>query len=62
MAQDTSLTGIYVPLITPFSADGRIAEDALEDLAHTVLDAGAAGIVALGTTAEISTLDAGKDS
>jgi 4-hydroxy-tetrahydrodipicolinate synthase len=52
------LQGVYVPLITPFGGDGRIAEDALEDLARMVLDAGAAGIVALGTTAEAATLDA----
>lgn len=52
-----SLRGIFVPLITPFAADGRIATGPLEALAHEVLDAGAAGIVALGTTAESATLD-----
>jgi 4-hydroxy-tetrahydrodipicolinate synthase len=50
--------GIHVPLITPFTADGGIAENALEALAYTVLDEGADGIVALGTTAEAATLDA----
>jgi 4-hydroxy-tetrahydrodipicolinate synthase len=50
--------GIHVPLVTPFTADGRVAEAALEALAHAVLDDGAAGIVALGTTAEAATLDA----
>ncbi|WP_432066259.1 4-hydroxy-tetrahydrodipicolinate synthase family protein [Streptomyces sp. C10-9-1] len=49
--------GIHVPLITPFTAAGDLAREALEGLAHTVLDAGAAGIVALGTTAEVATLD-----
>ncbi|WP_030909652.1 dihydrodipicolinate synthase family protein [Streptomyces sp. NRRL F-5126] len=49
--------GIHVPLITPFTADGSIAENALEALAHTVLDEGANGIVALGTTAEAAMLD-----
>jgi 4-hydroxy-tetrahydrodipicolinate synthase len=58
MTEHSSLHGIHVPLITPFTAEGRIAEDALEALAHTVLDAGAAGIVALGTTGEAATLDA----
>lgn len=57
MRQELSLHGIHVPLITPFSRGGDIAADALEALAHEVLDAGAAGIVALGTTAEAATLD-----
>jgi 4-hydroxy-tetrahydrodipicolinate synthase len=56
----TQLTGILVPLITPFAADGRIALDALDALARDVLDAGATGIVALGTTAEAATLDPGE--
>jgi 4-hydroxy-tetrahydrodipicolinate synthase len=59
-AMHTTLHGIHVPLITPFTAEGRVALDALEGLAHGVLDAGAAGIVALGTTAEASTLDPGE--
>ncbi len=58
MTQHPSLHGIHVPLVTPFTADGRVAEDALEALAHAVLDEGATGIVALGTTAETATLDA----
>lgn len=49
-------TGLYVPLITPFDTDGQIAADSLEGLAHDVIDAGAAGIVALGTTGEPATL------
>ncbi|MFE3610190.1 dihydrodipicolinate synthase family protein [Streptomyces goshikiensis] len=52
-----SLRGIHVPLVTPFTAAGEIAAEALEALAHEVLDAGAAGIVALGTTAETAALD-----
>ncbi len=50
-----TLAGLFVPLITPFTA-GAVAFDALEGLAHSVLDDGAAGIVALGTTAEVATL------
>jgi 4-hydroxy-tetrahydrodipicolinate synthase len=50
------LTGLFIPLITPFTADGELAADALERLAHRVIDDGAAGIVALGTTAETATL------
>ncbi|MEU4830796.1 dihydrodipicolinate synthase family protein [Streptosporangium sp. NPDC023615] len=57
MTSTTAFRGIHVPLITPLTTDGRIATDALERLAHDVLAAGAAGIVALGTTAETATLD-----
>ena len=52
----TELAGLFVPLITPFTADGELATAALERLAHRVLDDGATGIVALGTTAEHATL------
>ncbi|MBB2745505.1 UNVERIFIED_ORG: 4-hydroxy-tetrahydrodipicolinate synthase [Microbispora rosea subsp. rosea] len=51
-----TLSGIHVPLITPFAEDGEIAFEALEDLARGVLDDGASGLVALGTTAEVATL------
>ncbi len=44
--------GLYVPMITPFDESGAIALDALRALAQEVLTAGAAGLVALGTTAE----------
>lgn len=49
--------GIHVPLITPFTAAGEVAAEALEALAHEVLDGGATGIVALGTTGEPAALD-----
>jgi 4-hydroxy-tetrahydrodipicolinate synthase len=55
---DQPLAGLYVPLVTPFTADGALAADALEGLAHAVLDDGAAGLVALGTTGEPATLTA----
>src|SRR5690606_14780232 len=51
-----TITGLYVPLITPFDRVGGVALDSLAALAHTVLDGGATGLVALGTTAEPSTL------
>ncbi|MGC5015633.1 dihydrodipicolinate synthase family protein [Streptosporangium sp. DT93] len=57
MTSNTAFRGIHVPLITPLDTGGRIATDALERLARDVLDEGAAGIVALGTTAETATLD-----
>ncbi|MFC8731468.1 dihydrodipicolinate synthase family protein [Luteimicrobium sp. NPDC057192] len=50
--------GVLVPLVTPFAPDGTVALDALESLAHGVLDDGASGLVALGTTAEPSSLTA----
>ncbi len=52
----TDLAGLFVPLITPFSAAGEVAAGPLERLARRVLDQGAAGLVALGTTAEATTL------
>ncbi|WP_049562939.1 4-hydroxy-tetrahydrodipicolinate synthase family protein [Nonomuraea sp. SBT364] len=52
------LSGIHVPLITPFDETGGVAYDAVEKLAGHVLDQGAAGLVALGTTAEVAALDA----
>ena len=55
-----SLTGLFVPLITPFTAAGEIDCGALEKLANDVLVDGAAGIVALGTTAETATLTAAE--
>ena len=51
------LTGLFVPLITPLATHGSVALAALETLAHEVLDDGATGLVALGTTGEPSTLD-----
>ncbi len=49
--------GLLAPVITPFAADGRVDIDALERLAAELLDAGAAGLVALSTTGEPSALD-----
>ncbi|NES14209.1 MULTISPECIES: dihydrodipicolinate synthase family protein [Micromonospora] len=47
-----TLHGLYVPLITPFDERDAVDRDALTALAHEALEAGAAGLVALGTTAE----------
>jgi 4-hydroxy-tetrahydrodipicolinate synthase len=57
---ESSLRGLFVPLVTPFTDDGELATDALEKLAHGVIDAGAAGLVALGTTGEHATLTAAE--
>ena len=53
---EPDLGGLLVPLITPFMPDGAVDTSALEALANHVLDEGAAGLVALGTTAEAATL------
>jgi 4-hydroxy-tetrahydrodipicolinate synthase len=53
---EVSLQGLYVALITPFTEEGDLAPDVLEKLAHAVIDDGAAGLVALGTTGESPTL------
>jgi 4-hydroxy-tetrahydrodipicolinate synthase len=55
-----SVGGLLVPLVTPFDAGGDVDLGALERLAHEVLDDGADGLVALATTAEASSLDAGE--
>lgn len=54
------LTGVHVPLITPFDKAGAVALGVLEELALEVLAAGAAGVVALGTTAEAGALGAAE--
>jgi len=54
------VTGVHVPLITPFDEAGAVAFGVLEELAHEVLTAGAAGVVALGTTAEPTALSAAE--
>jgi 4-hydroxy-tetrahydrodipicolinate synthase len=46
------IRGIHVPLVTPFAANGAVDTASLERLAHHILDQGAAGLVALGTTGE----------
>jgi len=51
---------LYVPVITPFDPDGAVSWPALEALAHDLLQAGATGLVALGTTAEPASLTPGE--
>ena len=60
MASDLDLRGVWVPLITPFDASGAVDVPAIERLCGEYLDAGAAGIVALGTTGESAALDASE--
>ena len=58
MASDLDLRGVWIPLITPFAADGTVDGDAIERLCREYLAAGCTGIVALGTTGESAALDA----
>src|SRR5689334_25257886 len=53
-------SGVLVPLVTPFDDRGAVDFDALGALATRALDAGAAGVVALATTGEPTSLDDGE--
>src|SRR5262249_52960823 len=55
-----TLSGLFVPLITPFGSDGGVALGALEGLARELLDEGATGLVALGTAGEPGALSLGE--
>lgn len=57
MTADVNLRGVWVPLVTPFAADGSVDADAIKRLCNEYIDAGVAGIVALGTTGESPALD-----
>lgn len=60
MASDLDLRGVWVPLITPFDVTGAVDLEAIERLCGEYVAAGAAGIVALGTTGESPALDAAE--
>jgi 4-hydroxy-tetrahydrodipicolinate synthase len=60
MTSDLDLRGVWVPLITPFDQSGAVDTAAIERLCGEYLDAGAVGIVALGTTGEAPALDAAE--
>ncbi|HET8554560.1 MAG TPA: dihydrodipicolinate synthase family protein [Rhodanobacteraceae bacterium] len=51
------LDGIYVPLVTPFDADGALDTATLEALVEAMIDKGVAGLAACGTTGEYYALD-----
>lgn len=57
MADSPSLQGVYVPLVTPYDAEGAVDTAAAERVANHVIDQGVAGIVALATTGEMGLLD-----
>src|SRR3954467_8718061 len=60
MASDFRPSGLFPPLVTPFAEDGSVDLDSLERLAAQVIEDGAAGIVALATTGEATSLTAGE--
>ena len=62
MTSDLDLRGVWVPLITPFDADGAVDVDAIERLCREYLAAGATGIVALGTTGEATRARRGREA
>ena len=51
------LSGIWVPVITPFAADGRVDHERLAALVAGLVADGIHGLVACGTTGEAATLD-----
>jgi 4-hydroxy-tetrahydrodipicolinate synthase len=51
------LAGLFVPLVTPFDERGRVDLDCVQRLAAQLLELGAAGLAALATTGEASSLD-----
>ncbi len=53
-------SGVLVPLVTPFAVGGAVDLEALRGLAEHALGAGAAGLVALATTGEPTSLDDGE--
>jgi 4-hydroxy-tetrahydrodipicolinate synthase len=57
MTAEVDLRGLWVPVITPFTDDGAVDLHSLSRIGHEILQAGAAGLVALGTTGEPATLD-----
>ena len=56
MTAAIDLSGLWVPIVTPFDEHGAVDVDALGALAGRLLDDGATGLVTLGTTGEPATL------
>lgn len=48
--------GTYVALVTPFTADNKIAEDKLREMVEYQIEKGTTGLVPCGTTGESPTL------
>jgi len=56
------LEGVWVPIVTPFAASGAVDGATLAHLGERLLNDGAKGLVALGTTGEPATLSAEERS
>ncbi len=56
MAQDLLFRGVAPALVTPFTSDDTIDEDALRRLIDVQIESGAAALVVLGTTGENPTI------
>jgi 4-hydroxy-tetrahydrodipicolinate synthase len=56
MADDMLFRGVAPALVTPFTADNTIDEDAFCDLIETQIEGGVSGLVVLGTTGENPTV------
>ncbi|MDR3671913.1 MAG: dihydrodipicolinate synthase family protein, partial [Holophaga sp.] len=57
------LTGMFVALATPFTADGDVDLPGFRQLMRHVVDGGADGVVVLGSTGEAATIvDAERDA
>lgn len=52
-----NIQGLLVPVVTPFTEEGKVNVAALKQLVDKFADAGVAGIVACGTTGEYYALD-----
>src|SRR5215469_15726409 len=58
MKNDSKYQGAVIPMVTPFTADGRLDEPSLERLVDSLLDGGVDGIFVMGTTGEGVTIPA----
>ena len=52
------ITGLLVPIVTPFDSNDQINFSALKTLINTLIDSGVNGIIACGTTGEYYALNA----
>jgi dihydrodipicolinate synthase/N-acetylneuraminate lyase len=52
MKNDSKYQGAVIPMVTPFTADGRLDEPSLEQLINSLLAGGVDGIFVMGTTGE----------
>jgi 4-hydroxy-tetrahydrodipicolinate synthase len=57
MGSDFRPAGVFVPMVTPFGADGGVDLECLQELTAAVIRDGASGVVALATTGEPHMLD-----